>query len=189
MLLLVLHWLYIHTYIFFLTPILESLMETLDCCDVRKNRLLLMSWHKKYCHFSQLGRTYGLGKIKKTWDFQVSTLGRILYIQYIYVSKHLNNIEFFFLLLLLLVWPGVTGFLAQDNTGHFGPFQSCRYTAYYSFCGGSHYYRNTGTFGALRWLLFYLSHHLYHVIATFHNLYLIRNRSCRYVWQPWQLLL
>ena len=24
---------------------------------------------------------------------------------------------------------------SQDNTGHFGPFQTCRYTAYYSFCG------------------------------------------------------
>ncbi len=39
---------------------------------------------------------------------------------------------------------GITGFVAQDSTGHFGPFQSCKYTAYYSFCGGSHYYHNTG---------------------------------------------
>ncbi len=38
---------------------------------------------------------------------------------------------------------GVGGYVAQDNTGHFGPFQSCKYTAYYSYCGGDHYYNNT----------------------------------------------
>ena len=28
-----------------------------------------------------------------------------------------------------------SGFPSQDNTGHFGPFQACKYLAYYSFCG------------------------------------------------------
>ena len=28
-----------------------------------------------------------------------------------------------------------TGLPSQDNTGHFGPFQVCKYHGYYSFCG------------------------------------------------------
>ena len=27
------------------------------------------------------------------------------------------------------------GLPSQDNTGHFGPFQVCKYHGYYSFCG------------------------------------------------------
>ncbi len=44
---------------------------------------------------------------------------------------------------LFTPFSGVGGYVAQDNTGHFGPFQSCKYTAYYSYCGGDHYYNNT----------------------------------------------
>jgi len=39
------------------------------------------------------------------------------------------------------------GLPSQDNTGHFGPFQSCKYAAYYSFCGSDTYFQ------ASSWLL------------------------------------
>jgi len=40
------------------------------------------------------------------------------------------------------------GLPSQDNTGHFGPFQVCKYHGYYSFCGSQQAYYKPST-----WLL------------------------------------
>ena len=37
--------------------------------------------------------------------------------------------------------PIISGLPSQDNTGHFGPFQTCKYAAYYSFCGTDTYFQ------------------------------------------------
>jgi len=34
-----------------------------------------------------------------------------------------------------------SGLSSQDNTGHFGPFQVCKYLAYYSYCGANTIYQ------------------------------------------------
>lgn len=41
-----------------------------------------------------------------------------------------------------------SGFPSQDNTGHFGPFQACKYLAYYSFCG-----QDTAPYKATSWIV------------------------------------
>lgn len=36
-----------------------------------------------------------------------------------------------------------SGFASQDNTGNFGPFQTCKNVAYYTYCGGNDIYKPT----------------------------------------------